>query len=192
MRSNKGITLVELIIVICIIAILTGVVAPQLISWIEKANQVTDLNNARNIADALYFYSLDVDNEPLRYNTGLAAQGKGLRGYVYVDRDELRCSDEIVWKALVDAGMIPSTVTPATRWNTEQVWHNPKLRTRARLWDTYQIDFYFFEDGIIDHFTYSAAAAGSRTALTSDSELSQIFAHRLNSTTRSTELGESE
>jgi len=88
--------------------------------------------------------------------------------------------------------MIPSTVTPATRWNTEQVWHNPKLRTRARLWDTYQIDFYFFEDGIIDHFTYSAAAAGSRTALTSDSELSQLFAHRLNSTTRSTELGESE
>ena len=102
MKTNKGITLVELIVVICIIAILTGVLAPQLIGWIEKAHQVNDLNNARNIADALYFYSLDVDNEPLRYNSGLAAQGKGLRGYVYVDRDELRCSDEIVWNALVE------------------------------------------------------------------------------------------
>ena len=38
MRNNKGFSLVELIIVIAIMAILVGVMAPQLIKYIEKSN----------------------------------------------------------------------------------------------------------------------------------------------------------
>ncbi|HAL02696.1 MAG TPA: hypothetical protein DCP07_05005, partial [Lachnospiraceae bacterium] len=36
MKNNKGFSLVELIIVIAIMAILVGVMAPQLIKYIEK------------------------------------------------------------------------------------------------------------------------------------------------------------
>lgn len=40
--NNKGFSLVELIIVIAIMAILTGVLAPQFISYLEKANVASD------------------------------------------------------------------------------------------------------------------------------------------------------
>ncbi len=42
MKNNKGFSLVELIIVIAIMAILVGVMAPQLIKYIEKANVSAD------------------------------------------------------------------------------------------------------------------------------------------------------
>ncbi len=43
MKSNKGFSLVELIIVIAIMAILVGVMAPQLIKYIEKTNVSSDI-----------------------------------------------------------------------------------------------------------------------------------------------------
>nr|MCR4648880.1 type II secretion system GspH family protein [Lachnospiraceae bacterium] len=42
MKENKGFSLVELIIVIAIMAILTGVMAPQLIRHMEKTNVAAD------------------------------------------------------------------------------------------------------------------------------------------------------
>ena len=42
MKNNKGFSLVELIIVIAIMAILVGVMAPQLIKYIEKTNVSAD------------------------------------------------------------------------------------------------------------------------------------------------------
>ncbi|MGN0345900.1 MAG: Tfp pilus assembly protein FimT/FimU [Lachnospiraceae bacterium] len=43
LSRNKGFSLVELIIVIAIMAILVGVIAPQLIKWIEKSNVSSDI-----------------------------------------------------------------------------------------------------------------------------------------------------
>ena len=42
-KSNKGFSLVELIIVIAIMAILVGIMAPQLIKYIEKSKVTADL-----------------------------------------------------------------------------------------------------------------------------------------------------
>ena len=179
----------ELIIVVAIIMILVGVITPNLIQYIEKANQVLDTNNARAIADALYYYSLDVTNEPLRYNDGLKDQNKGLRGYVYVDDDEVRCSDELVWNALMDAGLLDGE--PTSRWNTEQVCHNGRLRVHAKAWSTYQVDFYFSQDGIIEGFSYSAIARSGRTTLGNDEEVSRYFSSKISGATHSTEIGES-
>lgn len=179
----------ELIIVVAIIAILVGVITPNLLQYIERANQVIDTNNARAIADALYYYSLDVTNEPLRYNEGLKDQNKGLRGYVYVDDDEVRCSDALVWNALKDAGLLDGE--PSSRWNTEHVCHGGRLRVHARAWSTYQVDFYFSADGIIEGFSYSAIARSGRTELGNDEEISQYFASKISSATHATEIGES-
>lgn len=49
-KSNKGYSLVELIIVIAIMAILIGVMAPQLIKYIEKSNVEAD----QSMLDAIY------------------------------------------------------------------------------------------------------------------------------------------
>ena len=187
---NKGFTLMELIIVVAIMAILVGVIAPNLIHYIEKANQVMDTNNARAIADALYYYSLDVTNEPLKYNEGLRDQNKGLRGYVYVDDDEVRCSDQLVWNALMDAGLLEEGA-PSSRWNTECVSKGGRLRVHAKAWSTYQVDFYFSADGIIEGFSYSAIARAGRTELGNDEEISRYFASKISGASHATEIGES-
>lgn len=51
--NNKGFSLVELIIVIAIMAILVGVMAPQLIKYIEKANVSSDVQLCDDVRTAI-------------------------------------------------------------------------------------------------------------------------------------------
>ena len=59
--NNKGFSLVELIIVIAIMAILVGVMAPQLIKYIEKANVASDTQMADAIHTAISLALVDPD-----------------------------------------------------------------------------------------------------------------------------------
>lgn len=54
--NNKGFSLVELIIVIAIMVVLVGVLAPQFIKYVESSRQSTDMQNAaelRSVIEAL-------------------------------------------------------------------------------------------------------------------------------------------
>ena len=57
--NNKGFSLVELIIVIAIMAILVGVMAPQLIKYIEKTNVSSDAQTCDSIRSAITTAMLD-------------------------------------------------------------------------------------------------------------------------------------
>ena len=59
MKNNKGFSLVELIIVIAIMAILVGVMAPQLIKYIEKTNVSSDAQTCDSIRSAMTTAMLD-------------------------------------------------------------------------------------------------------------------------------------
>lgn len=57
--NNKGFSLVELIIVIAIMAVLVGVLAPQFMKYVERSRKSTDVQNVASIVTALETYAVD-------------------------------------------------------------------------------------------------------------------------------------
>ena len=74
MKNNKGFSLVELIIVIAIMAILVGVMAPQLIKYIEKSKVSADTQLADSVHTAVLTAMMDpeVVNQS-NYNSAFTA-----------------------------------------------------------------------------------------------------------------------
>lgn len=52
-KNNKGFSLVELIIVIAIMAVLIGLIAPQYLKFVKKSRVAADMSNAQSVADAV-------------------------------------------------------------------------------------------------------------------------------------------
>ncbi len=78
MKNNKGFSLVELIIVIAIMAILVGVMAPQLIKYIEKTNESADTQLCDTLRSALTTAALDPD--VVKDGHGITATGTTMTG----------------------------------------------------------------------------------------------------------------
>ncbi len=51
--DNKGITLIELIIVIAIMGVLVGVISPMFVKYVDKSKKAKDVNTADQIAKAV-------------------------------------------------------------------------------------------------------------------------------------------
>ncbi len=50
-KNNKGFSLVELIIVIAIMAVLIGILAPQFIKYVEQSRRSKDIQNAERLRE---------------------------------------------------------------------------------------------------------------------------------------------
>lgn len=81
--NNKGFSLVELIIVIAIMAVLVGILAPQLIKYVDKSKVAADTQLCDSIYNAMttaYFDPSIKDQNELvtgtATNIGTAAEGK--------------------------------------------------------------------------------------------------------------------
>lgn len=57
--TNKGFSLVELIIVIAIMAVLVGVLAPQFLKYVERSRKATDVDNIQSVITAIQVYAAD-------------------------------------------------------------------------------------------------------------------------------------
>lgn len=60
-KDNKGFSLVELIIVVAIMAILVGLLAPQYLKYVEKSRKSADANNLDQMVQAIQVYAADAD-----------------------------------------------------------------------------------------------------------------------------------
>jgi type IV pilus assembly protein PilA len=58
-KNNKGFSLVELIVVIAIMAVLVAVLAPQLMGYVEKSREATDIQNLDSIRTQVEAYCAD-------------------------------------------------------------------------------------------------------------------------------------
>lgn len=102
--NNKGFSLVELIIVIAIMAVLIGVLAPQYLKYVEKSRQSADLDNYSAIISAVEVYASDPENisemdnseHPITFVKGNATTLSGTANWVE--------------KALGDAGVTKATM----------------------------------------------------------------------------------
>lgn len=104
--DNKGFSLVELIIVIAIMAVLIGVLAPQYLKYVEKSRQSADLDSIDSMVNAVTIYSADPANS--------------------IVTDKLSCSggtvtaDSQVRAALTDAGV--ASTLPKMKSKAYQDW----------------------------------------------------------------------
>lgn len=60
--NDKGFSLVELIIVIAIMAVLVGILAPQYLKYVETSRQSSDISNVDEMISAVEIYSADPSN----------------------------------------------------------------------------------------------------------------------------------
>ena len=59
MKNNKGFSLVELIIVIAIMAVLVGVLAPTYLQYVEKSKKANDVSAVDTIINAVEIAAID-------------------------------------------------------------------------------------------------------------------------------------
>ena len=61
LSNNKGFSLIELIVVIAILGVLVGVAAPQLIGYVDRTREATDISNLENVKRAAEIYIAEKD-----------------------------------------------------------------------------------------------------------------------------------
>lgn len=114
--NNKGFSLVELIIVIAIMAILVGVLAPQFIKYVEKSRQSTDMQNIQQYKTAIEAYVASTPApEAVKISVG--------SGNITIDKAA----------ALDGTGLTTTTALKSSNWNACD-WTYNVTGTNAYKW----------------------------------------------------------
>lgn len=117
--NDKGFSLVELIIVIAIMAILIGVLAPQYLKFVERSRKSTDVQNVDEVVRAVEIYLADPSSVGKTDAQTITISGSGYTCTVTAD-DEVLASANLLDNALYSAGLKGITLK-SSKWGTGDI-----------------------------------------------------------------------
>ena len=120
-KNNSGFSLVELIIVIAIMAVLIGVLAPQFIKYVERSRESTDLQNIEEIKIAVETYVADNGEKTLPDSITVTCPS-GSKGYITCD-----LGNELNSYGIATTGV----ANKSTKWSGTFTW---SYNTSTYMW----------------------------------------------------------
>ncbi len=109
MKNNKGFSLVELIIVIAIMAVLVGVLAPTYLQYVEKSKKSNDVSTVDTIVSAIEICAVDPE----------VTTAGSWNLTITIDNSGLSYSDSVTGSKMVDAMKVivpESTKLKSSKW----------------------------------------------------------------------------
>lgn len=107
-KRNAGFSLVELIIVVAVMAVLVGIIAPQWLKYVERSRRVTDVTNARELRDTIERIAILDSN-----STSVPELGWSYTSAVMWDKNTRmpRTITNVIEAAQVEMGKVPVSET---------------------------------------------------------------------------------